>query len=52
MNTIMLGALIGATDIMPMGMAEKIIRESFGSAIVEKNIRALNKGYEVIKEVC
>lgn len=51
-NTIMLGALIGATDIMPMRMAEKIIRESFGSAIVEKNIRALNKGYEIIKEVC
>lgn len=51
-NTILLGALIGVTDIMPMSMAEKIIRESFEGAVAEKNVKALNKGYEVIKEVC
>lgn len=51
-NTIMLGALIGVTDIMPMSMAEMIIREGFSGSIAEKNVKALNKGYEVIKEVC
>lgn len=51
-NTVMLGALIGVTEIMPMDRAQSIIREGFSGSLAEKNVQALQKGYELIKEVC
>lgn len=50
-NTIMLGAMIAATNIMPMDVAEGILLHEFSGKIAEKNLLALKKGYEVIKEV-
>ena len=51
-NTIMLGALIGITGIMPMEVAERIIHESFPEKIAEKNVIALKRGCQIVKEGC
>lgn len=51
-NTIILGAFIGATSIISLDTAEMIIRKSFkGGSLAEKNVMALKKGYELLKEV-
>ena len=49
-NTIMLGAFIGITGIIALPTAESIIRKGFNASIAEKNITALNKGYELVRE--
>ena len=52
-NVPMLGALIKATDIVPIKAVEEIIKETFlekiGMEKVEKNIRGLHRGYEEAK---
>jgi len=52
-NVPMLGALIKATDIVPIKAVEEIIKETFlekiGMEKVEKNIRGLHRGYEEVK---
>ncbi len=52
-NVPMLGALIKATDIVPIQAVEGIIKETFleriGMDKVEKNIQGLHRGYEEAK---
>jgi Pyruvate/2-oxoacid:ferredoxin oxidoreductase gamma subunit len=52
-NVPMLGALIKATDIVPIKAVEEIIKETFlekiGMEKVEKNIQGLHRGYEEAK---
>lgn len=50
-NTIMLGALIGATDVIPLEEAEHILQEEFSQKIAEVNIKAMNIGYDQVKQV-
>lgn len=50
-NTIVLGALIAATDIIKIEAAEESIRSSFPEKIAEKNIIALHRGYDAVKGV-
>jgi len=50
-NTLMLGSLIGATEMMTIEIAEDILRHEFSGKIAEKNILAMKKGYEITKEV-
>ncbi len=52
-NTVMLGALIKITDVVPLSAIEKRIEEmfmnKFGPEIVEANKRALKRGYEEVE---
>ena len=49
-NTIVLGAIIGATGIISLEAAEDSIRKSFPPKIADKNITALHRGYDEIKK--
>lgn len=52
-NVPMIGALIKATDIVPINFVEEVIRDTFlgklGMEKVEKNIQGLHKGYEEVR---
>ena len=52
-NVPMLGALVKATNIVPLEAVEEIIKETFlekiGLEKVEKNIQGLHRGYEEVK---
>ena len=48
-NMVALGAYLGATDAVSLEEIEKVIRETFAAkpAVIEVNIEALHKGYEL-----
>lgn len=48
-NTPMIGALVGATDIVNIESVYNTIRERFPTEIAEKNIEAVKQTYEKIK---
>jgi pyruvate ferredoxin oxidoreductase gamma subunit len=52
-NVPMIGALIKATDIVPINYVEEVIKDTFlgklGMEKVEKNIQGLHKGYEEVR---
>jgi pyruvate ferredoxin oxidoreductase gamma subunit len=52
-NVPMIGALIKATDIVPINYVEGVIKDTFlgklGMEKVEKNIQGLHKGYEEVR---
>lgn len=49
-NTIMFGAFIGISGLIPMNIAAEIISEEFPEKIAKLNIPALQKGFEEIKK--
>ncbi len=49
-NTILLGALIRISEIIPLKTAVEIIFEEFDSAKAALNTRAINMGYEMMRE--
>lgn len=49
-NTPMIGALVGVTDIVSLNSVIEAIKERFPQPIAEKNIEAVKKTYEKIKE--
>ena len=49
-NTPMIGALVGATDIVSLNSLIESIKERFPQPIAEKNIEAVKKTYEKIKK--
>ena len=49
-NTPMIGALVGATDIVKLDSLAEAIKERFPEDIANKNIEAVKKTYEKIKE--
>ncbi len=52
-NTAMVGALVGATNLVSMESVESAIIEFFESKeIAEKNVELVRKAYEYMKEVC
>jgi len=52
-NTTMIGALIRATDVVPMDAVKQKIRAAFArkfsESVVQANIRALERGYQEVK---
>jgi pyruvate ferredoxin oxidoreductase gamma subunit len=48
-NTPMIGALVGATDIVRLESVIEAIRERFSGVIAEKNIEAVRRTYEKIR---
>lgn len=52
-NTAMVGALVGATNIVKLETLKETIREWFeDEALAEKNIRLVEEAYRYMKEVC
>lgn len=51
-NTIMLGAAVGATDFVTMESVEAAIDESMSKALREKNKKAARIAYETVKGGC
>lgn len=49
-NTAMIGALIGASDVVSLESAKKAIRSEMKESLVEKNIKILEMAYNEIKE--
>jgi len=49
-NTPMIGALIGATDIVSLKSVIEAIKERFPSELAEKNIQAVKRTYEKIRK--
>jgi len=49
-NTPMIGALVGATNIVKLDSVAEVIKERFPEEIAQKNIEAVKKTYEKIKE--
>ena len=45
-NVVLLGALVGASDILPTALIEKALTEKFGEGV---NLEALRKGIEIGK---
>jgi len=50
-NTILLGVLIGATEVVSFDSAMEIISEEFGEKIARLNIEAARRGYDEMKKV-
>jgi pyruvate ferredoxin oxidoreductase gamma subunit len=50
-NTSMIGALLGATKIIPLEYLIKALEERFSGSVLEKNIRAIRRGYEEVRLV-
>lgn len=50
-NTSMIGALLGATKIISLDSLIKALTERFSGSILEKNIKAIIRGYEEVKEI-
>ena len=52
-NTVMLGALVKITNVVPLeaieGRIEKLFLSKFGEEIVEKNKKALRRGFEEVE---
>lgn len=52
-NTAMVGALVGATEMIKIESVEEAIMEFFeNKEIAEKNVQLVRKAYEHMKEVC
>jgi len=52
-NTAMVGAFVGATEIISIDNVEQAIKEFFESEeIAEKNVKLVRQAYEYMKEVC
>ena len=52
-NTAMVGALVGATDIVKLETLKETIKEWFeDESLAEKNIRLVEEAYRYMKEVC
>ena len=52
-NTAMVGALVGATNIVKLETLKETIREWFeDESLAEKNIRLVEEAYQHMKEVC
>ena len=49
-NTPMIGALVGATEIVSLNSVNEAIRERFPQPIADKNIEAVKRTYEKIKK--
>ena len=49
-NTPMIGALVGATDIVSLKSVIEAIKERFPPELAEKNIEAVKRTYEKIRE--
>jgi pyruvate ferredoxin oxidoreductase gamma subunit len=47
-NTIMLGAFAGATGLIKMSAIEKAIKARFSGELADSNVKAAQRGYEVI----
>ncbi len=47
-NTAMLGALIGATNIVKLDSAIEVMRNRFSGEVLERNIQALKRGYSEV----
>jgi len=50
-NTAIVGALVGATDVVSLNSLEEAIKEFFRGEIAEKNVELVRKAYEYMKEV-
>lgn len=48
-NTIMLGAFIGVTGIIPLETAVEIVEEEFSPSLAKLNAAALARGYEEVR---
>lgn len=48
-NTAIVGALVGATDVVSLKSLEEAIREFFRGEIAEKNVELVRKAYEYMK---
>lgn len=51
LNTIMLGALIKASNLVSMDSVVNSLKERFTGPILEKNLTLLQRGYEEVEEV-
>ncbi len=52
-NTAMVGALVGATNIVKLETLKETIKEWFeDESLAEKNIRLVEEAYQYMKEVC
>lgn len=49
-NTILLGAFVGSTELIQLSGAEKAIKKRFSLDLATKNIIALKRGFEVINQ--
>lgn len=50
-NTILFGALIGATGLFPLEAAKEIVSEEFSGAREKPNLQAVSRGYRFLREV-
>lgn len=48
-NTAILGALVRATDMVDIANIEKVIRERFSDSLVDNNLTAVRKTYEITR---
>jgi pyruvate ferredoxin oxidoreductase gamma subunit len=48
-NTAMLGALVRATELVDIAGIEKVIRERFSDSLVDNNLNAVRKTYEITR---
>ena len=49
-NTVLLGAMVGATDMIRIDSVEKAIGDMMGKSLREKNIAAVKKAYDLTRE--
>lgn len=50
-NTAMIGALIGATNIVPLDKVVEVVRERFSGRLAESNIHLINESFKLLKVV-
>lgn len=50
-NTAMIGALIGVTNIVPLEEVLSVVRERFPERLAEPNVRLINESYKSVKVV-
>jgi pyruvate ferredoxin oxidoreductase gamma subunit len=48
-NTAILGALVRATELVDIASIEKVIRERFSDSLVDNNLTAVRKTYEITR---
>jgi Pyruvate/2-oxoacid:ferredoxin oxidoreductase gamma subunit len=48
-NTAILGALVRATELVDIANIEKVIRERFSDSLVDNNLTAVRKTYEITR---
>lgn len=49
MNTALMGAFAGVTELIERGSINKVIRRRFSAEVAEKNVAAVNEAYEMVK---